>query len=243
MTVRSLAPAVLALAAIVPATGCRRRPPPPPPESADSTLATFVEVDTLTVDDYSSRIRWTGLGFTDVRFSKLRGQAILRGDSLVGLSLVLDATSLVQSSTVRSATDPRGPQYMDAARYPEVTFALDRVTPDTASATTLVVGGTLTLWGVTRPLSFPASVRITSTPIGTEVRRSLALNASLIVPTAEWDSTGAHRTGPIDVRVNLVARPKGAPPPAVAMRAAQRYQDSLRALYGPGATGDSATGN
>lgn len=232
MLARLLVPAVLAAAAVLPTTGCRRRPPPPPPESADSTLASFVEVDTLTLDDFSSRVRWTGFGFTDVRFSKQRGQAILRGDSLLSLALTLDAASLIQTGATTSARDPRGPQYFDAARYPEIVLTLDRVQPDTASATTQLVSGTLTMWGTPRPISFPASVRITTTPIGSEVRRSLALNAAFVVQSTEWDSTGTRVGGPIDIRLNLVARPKDAPAPGAAMRATQRYQDSLRTLPG-----------
>lgn len=228
-----------AAAALVPASGCRRRPPPPPPATADSTNASFVERDTLPLDDFSSRVRWSGVGFTDVRFSKMQGQAILIGDSLQGLTMTLDAASLVQMSANRSEGDPSGPMFLDAARYPEVVFRLDRVRPDTTGGSTAaLLDGQLLLWGQTRPITVPASVRITSTPIGTDVRRSVAIDASFVLASSEWDSTGAHRTGPISVRANLIGRPRDAPRPGSSIRANQRFQDSLRSL--PAVAPDSA---
>ena len=239
MSARLLLAGLAAAAALVPASGCRRRPPPPPPASADSTNASFVELDTLALDDYSSRVRWSGVGFTDVRFSKLRGEAVLRGDSLAGLTITLDAASLVQMSANRSEGDPAGPTFLDAARFPEVVFRLERVRVDTTGgSTSALLDGQLSLLGQTRPLSVPASLRITSTPIGTEVRRSLAIDASFVLPSADWDSTGAHRTGPISVRANLIGRPRDAPLPGSSIRASQRFQDSVRST--PGGVSDSA---
>ena len=238
MSARLVLAGIALAAAVLPAAGCRRRPPPPPPESADSTNAAFLATDTLIFDDFSSRVNWSGLGFTGVRFSKMRGEVVLKGDAVTGMTVVLDAASLVQMSALRSENDPGGATYLDAARYPEVVFRLDSARPDTSGGSnSALLDGQLTLWGETRPLTVPASVRITATPVGTEVRRSVAINTSFVLTSAQWDSTGAHRTGPIEVRATLIARPRDASAPGGSIRAMQRYQDSLRSI--PGGAPDS----
>ncbi len=238
MSARLVLAGIALAAAVFPVAGCRRRPPPPPPESADSTNAAFLATDTLVFDDFSSRVRWAGVGFTDVRFSKMRGEVVLTGEALTGMTLVLDAASLVQMSALRSSSDPASAAFLDAARHPEVVFRLDAARPDTTGGSSAaLLDGKLTLWGETRPLTVPASVRITATPVGTEVRRSVAINASFVLTSAQWDSTGAHRTGPIEVRATLIARPRDASAPGGSIRAMQRYQDSLRSI--PGGAADS----
>ncbi|WP_111429501.1 YceI family protein [Rhodobacteraceae bacterium DSL-40] len=101
-------------------------------------------------------VPWRG-GRVEVRFPTLSGtvdfdevhperaQAAITartGDATTGIAI---ADSLL-----------RGPGYLETARYPSITFRLDRLTP--TSKQTANVEGRITLRGVTKPVSLDARV-------------------------------------------------------------------------------------
>lgn len=202
MLTRSASLALLVLAF----AGCRSDEPPPLDLAEAGALAAAQEdaPDTLRVDPASSEIRWSGLyaaGEQGGGFRTFDGGVVLANDSVVShLRLRLDARSL-WSDAPADAVRLADTAHFSAERFPVVTLDATGFTPiDTLSATHRV-SGTLTMRGVTRPLTFPASIRIT---LGT-----VAVNATFNITPAEW---GVGRPGELladslRLRINLVVRP------------------------------------
>jgi polyisoprenoid-binding protein YceI len=96
------------------------------------------------------------------------------GDVTKGsVSLEVDTTSVV-TDTERLTTHLKSQDFFDVATYPKATFASTSVVADTARGGTHVITGNLDLHGVTKSISFPATVRVTSS--GVEADAEFALN-------------------------------------------------------------------
>lgn len=206
--------AAFALAAV---PGCRPDTPPIPEMPVETAPA--VVADTLRFDPYSSRVLWSRGGAREARFRAFEGGVAMLADSVMGMRLVLDATSAVQTGVERTR-NVTGLDALNAARYPEVVFESTRLRRDAGSSVTLVEG-LLTYHGVARPITFPASLRVT--------RGSVGFSASFEFEPARWDSLLPDGGGAVRVRANLIARDAGTPAPGASMRAMERYQDSLAA--------------
>lgn len=89
---------------------------------------------------------------------RFAGAAIFRPEEPTDSSVrvELDMTSLTLGLAA-ATTFARGPHFFDVARFPTATFASKRVTP-LAEPNRFRVDGELTMHGVTRPVSFVATV-------------------------------------------------------------------------------------
>ncbi len=101
-------------------------------------------------------VKWTG-GTVRVAFPEYYG-TIAFDESAPEQAHARITVSAGQATTGIAPVDSlmRGEGYLDAARHPEVTFSLDRLTQ--TSRSTADVAGRLTLRGVTRPLALKATV-------------------------------------------------------------------------------------
>lgn len=82
----------------------------------------------------------------------------------------------------------RSRDYLDAARYPSITFRLDRLTP--VSKTAAEVVGRITLRGVTRPVGFRAEVVRYGPAAGDGGRFEAGFDLEGRIDRTEFGSTG-----------------------------------------------------
>jgi polyisoprenoid-binding protein YceI len=96
------------------------------------------------------------------------------GDITKGsVALEVDTTSVV-TDTEKLTTHLKSPDFFDVAKFPKATFTSTSVAADTSKGGTHVITGNLDLHGVTKSISFPATVRVTAT--GAEADAEFAIN-------------------------------------------------------------------
>jgi polyisoprenoid-binding protein YceI len=90
-------------------------------------------------------------------FAKFSGKATVSGQSLKSVSLDIDTTSLFTQFDMLT-THLKSPDFFEVRRYPTAKFESTKIE---GSSTATQVTGKLTLHGVTKEISIPASVEIT----------------------------------------------------------------------------------
>jgi polyisoprenoid-binding protein YceI len=115
---------------------------------------------TLTADVDRSRFQFTGSKITGSHtggFKVYEATAAWDGDTLTSGEVVIDITSL-QTDAERLTGHMLSPDFFDAEAHPQATF---RATSAAGAGGSLLLGGDLTLRGVTQPIEFPAQVAVT----------------------------------------------------------------------------------
>jgi polyisoprenoid-binding protein YceI len=102
---------------------------------------------------------WNHFGFSNptARFDKIEGSVLLDKADLTksSISVTLPLEGLDTRVTKLDA-ELRGPDFLDAAKYPTITFKSSKV--EKTSETGLRITGNLTVHGVTRPVTLDAKV-------------------------------------------------------------------------------------
>ncbi|MBE2185922.1 MAG: YceI family protein [Rhodothermales bacterium] len=198
-------------------------------------VASAVVGDTLVVDTVSSEIGWTGRKVTgkhDGTFGSYNGYLIVDTTGVLAVNLTFD-TRTITSDAPRLTEHLRSDEFFDVAKYPEATFVSTSITPlgDSTDAATgqhtqFTVTGNLTMHGVTKSVTFPASIR--KSPSSVAARAEFAINRKDwgIVYTGKPDDLIRDE---VDIRFNVIARPKGAEAPGAAIRAEDAFRDSVKA--------------
>src|SRR6201995_2863319 len=102
---------------------------------------------------------WNHFGFSNpsARFDKIEGSVLLDQDDLtkssVAVTLPLEG---LDTRVAKLDEELKGPDFLDAARYPTITFKSSRI--EKVGANDLKITGNLTVHGVTRPVTFDAKV-------------------------------------------------------------------------------------
>lgn len=89
------------------------------------------------------------------------------------VALEVDTTSVVTDSS-KLTSHLKSPDFFDTAQFPKATFKSTSVVADTTKGGTHVITGNLELRGVTKSISFPATVRLTAA--GVEADAEFAIN-------------------------------------------------------------------
>jgi polyisoprenoid-binding protein YceI len=163
------APAAPAPAAPAPAA-------PAAPEPAAPAPATGTE--TLQADLATSSIGFTGSKITgshDGTFARFSGTVELvdGAPERSNVTVDIEMDSLVIEPE-RLRTHLLSADLFDAPQFPRAKFVSRTIAAATTPGATHVVSGDLTLHGVTKPLSFPATIRVT--PDAVETDAQLVLN-------------------------------------------------------------------
>lgn len=201
------------------------------------SLATVTNVtgDTLAVDTVSSEIGWTGRKVTgkhDGTFGAYNGYLIVDTTGVQAVKITFD-TRTITSDTPRLTEHLKSADFFAVEQYPEAVFESTSIAPladsvdvATGQHTQFTVTGNLTMHGVTKSVSFPASIR--KSPSSVAARAEFAINRKDwgIVYTGKPDDLIRDE---VDIRFNVVARPKGASAPGAAIRAENAYRDSVKA--------------
>jgi polyisoprenoid-binding protein YceI len=105
--------------------------------------------------DLKTRHTW-GLRPLAGVFHQVSGAGTISPDGEVSGTITVAATS-VDTRHKKRDSDLRSGRLFDVDRYPDITFAVDRITPGAEAVT---VDGKLTVRDQTRPLSFPVRVTV-----------------------------------------------------------------------------------
>ncbi|RYE80997.1 MAG: YceI family protein [Myxococcales bacterium] len=112
-------------------------------------------------DESGSAIRFVGRKVTgqhEGRFERFRGSVQLVDDDLARSSVrVTVAMASVTPDIAKLSAHLRSSDFLDVERFPEATFVSTRVQP---TGPTALVTGDLTLHGVTKRITFPATIQV-----------------------------------------------------------------------------------
>ncbi len=165
-----------ALAAVLLCTasfGCREnsgtRATTAPPASAAATTRAAGPHEPLQVDTAGSRVGFTGrkiTGSADGSFTRFTGTVdLVYGRPARGaVSIDVEVASLgIDPERLRGHL--LSADFFDAARFPRATFVSSAIVAGAAAPATHTVTGNLTLHGVTKSISFPATIRVNASSV------------------------------------------------------------------------------
>ncbi len=128
--------------------------------AAPAALPTGASTETFAVDAAGSTVGFTGSKVTgkhDGKFEKFTGSITLVGGKVEGI--VFDAeTASVKTDDVKLDDSLKTSAFFDVKRFPTATFASSAIKAGGASGATHTVTGELTLHGVKKTISFPATI-------------------------------------------------------------------------------------
>jgi polyisoprenoid-binding protein YceI len=159
-----------------PAAAAPEAPAQPAPAAPAQPAATGVE--TLQADAAASSIGFTGskvTGSHDGTFARFTATVTLHGGKAEGSSVSVDidmGSLAIEPERLRGHL--LSPDLFDAAQFPRATFASSAIVPATTPGATHTVTGNLTLHGVTKSISFPATIRVNADSV--EARAEFTLN-------------------------------------------------------------------
>jgi polyisoprenoid-binding protein YceI len=174
MKLASLALALLVVVPLVPFVGgCPKgdvaagdpatTPPAPPLTTPTPPTANGVK---FTFDDSNSKITWVGKKVTgkhDGAFQKFKGAAdVVAADLTKGsVAVVIDMDSITTDSP-KLVAHLKSDDFFSAAKFPHAKFTSTSIAPATSGGTH-TVNGNIEIKGVTKPVSFPATIAVTDT--------------------------------------------------------------------------------
>ncbi|MXV13872.1 YceI family protein [Hufsiella ginkgonis] len=128
------------------------------------SLSAFVakKDETYTVDVSKSSIEWIGRKVTGQHTGTVKiasGNLIYNGATLKGGTFTMDMNSVVTTdgSGARLETHLKSPDFFGVEKNPTSTFTVTKVAP--AGGDQVNITGNLTIKGITKPLTFPATVK------------------------------------------------------------------------------------
>ena len=116
---------------------------------------------TYTVDVAKSTITWVGkkvAGSHNGTIALKSGSLDVNGKNVTGGTFVMDMTAIKDADgSDKLEGHLKADDFFGSAKFPTSTFVITKVTGSGASVT---VSGNLTIKGITKPLSFPATVAV-----------------------------------------------------------------------------------
>jgi len=184
----------IALGAIVLFAACNNAPESDKAVATDAKEVTAVEGTALKVDTSASKINWVATKVSAYHTGTINiksGELKSADSSLTGGDFVFDMTSIVVSGPKGSNPEMDGkltghlksPDFFDVEKNPEAKFVITGVQPFTGTVQdttdprqesiseykvanpTHTISGNLTIKGVTKNISFPAKVSVSSTGV------------------------------------------------------------------------------
>jgi polyisoprenoid-binding protein YceI len=142
---------------------------PPPVAAATATAASAPVSGTFAITAQNSKIEWTGAKTSahhDGSFASFQGKIDLQGAVELGkVSLDIDTSSLTIAADPalgpmvdKLAGHLKSPDFFDVAKFPKATFESTGIKVGGDNGAGYTVAGTLTLHGVSKPVSFPANI-------------------------------------------------------------------------------------
>jgi len=127
--------------------------------AADGAKAPATEKYDIDASHSAVAFGWNHFGFSNpiARFDKIEGSLLLNQADLTqsSISVSLPLAS-VDTGVAKLDEELRGPEFLDAAKYPTITFKSTKVEKTGESA--LTITGDLTVHGVTKPVTLQAKI-------------------------------------------------------------------------------------
>jgi polyisoprenoid-binding protein YceI len=116
------------------------------------------------IDATGSKIEWTGAKITghhDGSFGKFTGTVDVPAGKPEGAKIHIEIdTSSITTDQEKLVTHLKSPDFFDVAKFPTATFDSTAIAAGGAAGATHTITGNLTLHGVTKSISFPATVTV-----------------------------------------------------------------------------------
>ncbi|MBS0480755.1 MAG: YceI family protein [Proteobacteria bacterium] len=149
--------------------------------------------------------RVTVLGFAkkSAQFPKMSGGIVLSPGQLGAVNLAVSVDARALSTRDKSVGDQlRGPNFLDVARYPMVSFSGQRMTM--TGPTTAQVAGQLTAHGTTRPATL--NVTFAAPPAQATGRDPVQITAQTTIDRRQFGMNGYSMVVGKDVTITINAR-------------------------------------
>jgi len=162
--------------------GCNSDPVQDKPRAQVSEAAAVPESKTsgavtLAFNEQGSKVAFVGAKVTgkhDGGFGKFSGTvAVSEGGVVSSVRAEIDTASLT-TDTEQLTGHLKSPDFFDVARFPKAIFQSTQIVPASANGATHTVTGNLELHGVTKSISFPATLQ--SSPERVTVRSEFGIN-------------------------------------------------------------------
>jgi polyisoprenoid-binding protein YceI len=136
-----------------------------PVEAAPEEAAKPVEGARFDLDPAKSALGFVGAKITGdhtCKFNTISGSAVIAGDAVASLEVVADMAS-VETDSEKLTGHLKSADFFDVEKFPTSTFKATTFAPSTEAGATHTITGDLTLHGVTKQLTFPATVTVSAT--------------------------------------------------------------------------------
>ena len=147
-----------------------------------SAFKSGIKPVTYTVDAAKSTITWIGkkvTGSHNGTISLKSGSLNVNGKSVTGGTFVIDMTTIKDADgSEKLEGHLKADDFFGASKFPTSTFVITKVAGAGANVT---VSGNLTIKGITKPLSFPATVAVNADGTVT------ALSGKILVDRTKYD--------------------------------------------------------
>jgi polyisoprenoid-binding protein YceI len=137
--------------------------------TAPAAAAPASATEHLTIDAAASSVGFTGAKVTGQHngsFPTFTGTIDLDPAQVERSRVAVDIdTTSVTTDTPRLTTHLKSADFFDVERFPRATFTSTAITPGGANGATHTITGNLALHGVTRSISFPATVAVSPSEV------------------------------------------------------------------------------
>ncbi len=136
----------------------------PDAATGDAVAVANPEGTTLAIDTARSRVDWKAAKVTrahDGGIHDFSGTITVSGSDVTGVTLDMDLNS-IWSDTEKLTGHLMSDDFFDVAQFPTARFEASDFAPLDSAGATHTVTGNLTMHGVTRGVSFPASILVTT---------------------------------------------------------------------------------
>jgi polyisoprenoid-binding protein YceI len=173
----------LAASLMLGSAGCDEKPTPPqatvaPATSTNSAPLPGAETVTYVIEPSTSKVAWTGAKITashDGSFSEFKGTiSVPAGKPENGkIHLDIDTPSLtVQPDKLKGHL--KSADFFDVEKFPKATFDSTAIAVGGAGGATHTVTGNLSLHGVTKSITFPATITLSPAKVNAKADFSLS---------------------------------------------------------------------
>jgi polyisoprenoid-binding protein YceI len=142
------------------------------------TASPTAEAITYVIEPQTSKVEWTGAKITakhEGSFSRFAGTVIVPGGKPEAAKIHLD----IETPSLTTQPDKlmghlKSPDFFDVEKFPKATFDTVSIAAGAANGATHTITGNLALHGVTKSVTFPATVTVTPAKVSAKADFSIS---------------------------------------------------------------------
>jgi polyisoprenoid-binding protein YceI len=143
-----------------------------------TTAASNSETVTYVIEPQTSKVAWTGAKITanhEGSFSQFNGTITVTGGKPEAAIIHLDIdTASLTTQPDKLMGHLKSPDFFDVEKFPKATFDSTSIAPGGASAATQTITGNLALHGVSKSVTFPATVAVAPAKVSAKADFSIS---------------------------------------------------------------------